>query len=83
MVDILNAVLIVPTFGLALGIVSLMATMFCRWIVYYFQSRHEEIDSTVKPISFQRFIEDLPSVLKVLYNRTSSNNNNATLGCGK
>lgn len=86
MVDILNAVLIVPTFGLALGIVSLMATMFCRWIVYYFQSRQEEIDSTVKPISIQRFIGDLPSLLKGLYKATPSNvpnNNNAPLGYGK
>ena len=45
-IDIFNALLIVPTFGLALGITSLIATMFCRWVVYYFQSREEPIDKT-------------------------------------
>jgi hypothetical protein len=58
LIDIFNAILIVPTFGLALGITSLVATMFCRWVVYYFQSREEVIDKTATWKLFSNDRED-------------------------
>ncbi len=45
LVDIVNSMIVVPLIGFQLGVLSLIATMLCRWIVYYFQSREENIDA--------------------------------------
>ena len=46
-IDIFSACITIPTCGLALGMTSLVATMLCRWVVYYFQSRIDAIDPLV------------------------------------
>ena len=58
-IDIFNAMLIVPILGFYLGVATLVATMLCRWVVYYFQSRKEPIDDSIKPGTLAAKVEGI------------------------